>query len=92
MDKVVDVLLTLRIQFDVFHIEEVVHHCFISELVSKANLGEDLLRGLIPIQNSRRDRAFTWYMTHLTHLMLTWAIGLELASRLVFHRAVDEGS
>ena len=41
-------------------------------------------RGFSPLQNSRGDKAPPWYMPHL---MLTWAIGLELASRGVFNNS-----
>ena len=38
------------------------------------------------MQNSSGDSASPWYMPHL---MLTWAIGFELASRVVFHISIE---
>ena len=65
-------MLALQIQLDVIHVEEVADFYSISEPLFEAILCDDLPEGVHANKNTDGRIA------HL--LMLTWAIGLELAS------------
>ena len=81
-----EVSLTFHIQLYVIHVEEVADGCSISEPISETTLCNDLDEGVQASSKQQGNRATPWYMLHL---MLGWAIGLELASRVDFHRPIE---
>ena len=80
-----DVSLSCGIQLNVVHVKEAANGCSTLEPVSITTV-MIRLRGFRPMQNSRGDRASPWL---ILHLMLTFAVGLEMASRVVFHSPTE---